>query len=498
MILAQFNHCRRALHTCFHRVTTAFCTILLYGIAHVTAVASPSVMVVDIIPESLSGETNTNSEPDLAVNPADPSQIAASAYLPPPMGGNMSSILISTDGGMTWRCLSTLPIDKISCDVTLGFGGLFNVLYVAALNENWDFLICRTSELAQVRMDDSPLRQLQSGIDQPYIAVATINERDRVFVGANDWNGPTGRTAAVVRSLDGRANSPNSNFTFVPIEFAAPAALRDGAEIRPAISADGKKIYGVFNRLISINGNKRVGDVILVRDDEGGNSGAASFKALHDENGVAGFPVVKARTFLFDADRFPALLGRDRLGGDLAIAVDPQNAETVYLVWGQLLEDQPALNVTRSTNGGQQWSGILHTIRNAKNPGLAINNKGTLAFLYQQVVMDPGGDETWLTKVELTKDDFQNVKSLTLSKFPAAELDSIKGQPRLGDYLRLTAVGDAFYGIFSASNVPDQSRFPCGVTFQRVKDFATKKLLDQDGKEVLSSVDPFFFKVTEE
>ena len=466
-------------------------------------------MVVDIIPEFKSGETNTNSEPDLAVNPANPSQIAASAYLPAVRG--MSSIFISTDGGTTWDCRPAVPIDKISCDVTLGFGGLFNMLYVAALsdfdsNGEHEFVICRSSELAQSRMDDSPLRQSKSGIDQPYMAAATINERDRVFVGVNDWNGPsersngkeTARTAAIVRSLDGTTRSRNGDFTSLPIEFGAPP--QDSAEIRPAISADGKKIYGIFNRLISPpDGNKRVGDVIVVRDDEGGNSGAASFTALHDESGVAGFPVKKARTFLFDLDFFPARLGGDRLGGDLAIAVDPQNADSVYVVWGEVLDGQPALHVNRSTNGGQQWSGILHTIKNAKNPGLAISNKGTLAFLYQQVVTDPGGKETWLTQVELTKDDFQSANPpLTLSRFPAAELDSIVGQPRLGDYLRLTAVGDAFYGIFAASNVPDQSRFPSGVTFQRHANFETKKLLDQDGKEVQSSVDPFFFKVTEQ
>jgi hypothetical protein len=447
--------------------------------------------VVDIIPESLSGETSTNSEPNLAVNPVNPSQIAASAYLPEPMGGKMSSILISTNGGTTWSCRSTVPIDKISCDVTLRFGGL-NMLYVTALNENYDFLICRSNQLANRRMDDSPLRQLQSGIDQPYIAAATINLTDKVFVGANDWYGPPGRTATVVQSLDATRNSPSSPYTRVTIEFASP--LRDDPEIRPAISADGRKVYAVFNRLISINGDRRVGDVIVVRDDNGGgNSGPATFTALPDQNGVAGVPVVKARTFLFDA-----LLGSDRLGGDLAIAVDPRNADTVYLVWGELLQNQPALNVTRSADGGQHWSPPLHTVRNAKNPGLAVNSNGTLAFLYQQVATDPNGEETWYTQVELTKDDFQSANPpLILSKFPTAELASISGQPRLGDYLHLMAVGDVFYGIFSASNVPDLSRFPSGVTFQRHNNSATKKLRDQkDRKDVNPSVDPFFFKVT--
>jgi len=453
--------------------------------------------VVDIIPESLSGETSTNCETNLAVNPANPSQIAASAYLPEPMGGRMSPILISTNGGTTWSCRSTVPIDKISCDVTLRFGGL-NMLYLTALsdpdpNGDYKFVICRSRDLATTPMDDSPLRQLHSGMDQPYVAAAAINRQDSVFVGGNDWNGPPGRTATIVRSLDGTGNPPSSSYTFVPIEFASPAPPRDDPEIRPAISGDAKEVYDVFNCVISINVDRRVGDLIVVRDDNGGNSGPASFMALPDQSGAAGLQVIKARTFLFDP-----LLGRDRTGGDLAIAVDPRNADNVYVVWADLLDGQPVLQVIRSTDAGQQWSSPpLHTVRNAKNPGLAMNTNGTLAFLYQQVVTDSRGEETWFTQVELTKDDFQNVNRLTLSKFPAAELDTISGQPRLGDYLHLMAVGDVFYGIFSASNVPDPSRFPCGVNFQRHNNLATKKLRDQkDHKDVDPSVDPFFFKIT--
>ena len=75
---------------------------------------------------------------------------------------------------------------------------------------------------------------------------------------------------------------------------------------------------------------------------------------------------------------------------------------------------------------------------------------------------------------------FKNRDPFPLSKFPASELDvggglPIVGQPRLGDYLHLLAMGKDFYGIFSASNVPDQSRFPYGVTFQRHKDSADQE-----------------------
>jgi hypothetical protein len=472
----------------------------------VTAARSFSVTVVDIIPESLSGETNMNCEPNLTVNPSDLSQIAASARLPEPMGRKLSVVFVSADGGTTWTCRFTIPIET-SPDVTLRFGGLSNTLYVAALRaydpaKKNKFVICRSNDFANSQMESILDVKQEPLIDQPYIAAAKINQKDRVFVGVNDWSGPPGRTATIVRSLDGTGNQRSRDFTWVPIEFDSPD--RDDPEIRPAISADGKKVYAVFNRVISINGNTRRGDVILVRDDDGGNSGPSSFSALHDQTGVSGFPAVAARTFLFDTDNSPALLGRQRLGGDLAIAVDPGNADKVYLVWGERVNDQPALHVIYSDNGGTNWSPTLRTVMNAINPGLAINTNGTLAFLYQQLVTDPGGVATWYTQLELTKNDFTNVDPFTLSKFPDSELGvggglPIVGQPRLGDYLHLLAMGKDFYGIFSASNVPDRSRFPSGVTFQRHKDFGTKKLLDQqNANEVPFSVDPFFFKVVEQ
>jgi hypothetical protein len=118
-----------------------------------------------------------------------------------------------------------------------------------------------------------------------------------------------------------------------------------------------------------------------------------------------------------------------------------------------------------------------------------------LAFLYQQVVASSGGEEIWRTNLERTKDDFKNVDTKTLSWFPVSEIKIDNGQPQLGDYLHLMTVGNDFYGIFSASNVPDLSRFCCGVTFQRR--FKDGKLLDLDGGEVDPSIDPFFFRVTD-
>ena len=44
---------------------------------------SDIVTVVNIIPNLSSGETNQDSEPNLAVNPANPQEIVATAYTQP-------------------------------------------------------------------------------------------------------------------------------------------------------------------------------------------------------------------------------------------------------------------------------------------------------------------------------------------------------------------------------------------------------------------------------
>src|SRR5260370_42401472 len=97
------------------------------------AAVGPNVLVVNMIPMSLSGETNQDSEPTLAVNPTNPSQIAASAFTPDPGGGDFAPIYVSTDGGNTWILNSIVPSDSASgsmtADITVAFGGSSNLVY---------------------------------------------------------------------------------------------------------------------------------------------------------------------------------------------------------------------------------------------------------------------------------------------------------------------------------------------------------------------------------
>jgi len=179
--------------------------------------------------------------------------------------------------------------------------------------------------------------------------------------------------------------------------------------------------------------------------------------------------------------------------------VHPINKNKVYLVWSDWVNDRVSLHLKYSTDSGQSWSCNKRDIPDAKNPGLAVTAKGTVGFLYQQVVETPEGN-TWMTQLERTTDDFKTTpKPLTLATFPSncplykSGCDDIL----LGDYLHLMSVDKNFYGIFSSNNLPVLLRFPCGVKFQRRTDFNAKKLLDLQGKKVCPSIDPFFFKVEE-
>ena len=118
-------------------------------------------------------------------------------------------------------------------------------------------------------------------------------------------------------------------------------------------------------------------DVVITRDDNWG-SGATPFQAL-GANGK----VIAANRFI----RWNAIMGQERLGGDLAIAVDPNNSGIVWVAWcdrvGGVNGTDWTMHVRRSTDHGLTWSGDLRTITNAKNPALAVNSNSELGLLYQ-------------------------------------------------------------------------------------------------------------------
>ncbi len=479
------------------------------------------VTVVNVIPAAQSGEQHQDSEPNLAVNPSNLQQIAASAFTQSGgvCGANLAPIFTSVNGGLSWAFTCIVPSDAAgsgTSDITLRFGGTSNNLYAGILRRPGSFRlnILRTNNF--VGPGAMTVLVDRNGVDQPYVQVATVPAgpaagTDRAYVGINEWSqrvnaGGTGQTASIDQSLNagGATPPPPSNFGRIVIEArntGAGSAGQDGPPIRPAVHDDGT-VYAVFYRWTAVNVmlTNFTTDVVVVRDDDWG-TGAAPFTALVEPpppagDGLSGVRVVQGRNLPW-ANFSQAGFGQERfVGSNLSIAVDPRNSSTVYVAWADRVGvNDYTLHVRRSTDRGVTWSADdLRTITNATNPALAIGTAGTVGFLYQQVA-GTGAAQRWITHLERTSDGFATIHDLVLANVPA-NAPAVVFTPYIGDYVHLMAPTEDFYGIFSANNTPNVANFPNGVSYQRLADFATNTLLATDSVTAVPvSIDPFFFRL---
>lgn len=462
--------------------------------------AAAQVLVVNMIPRALSGEDHQDSEPTIAVNPANPLQIAASAFTPDPGSGNFAPIFTSVDGGNTWTLKSIVPSStadgSATADITVAFGSASNKLYAGIIrlpvvNDRTRLNILRTDDFTSGAPMKVLVDRTGEGVDQPYVQAATITSgpnkgKDRIYVGDNDFNS-TPNSATIDQSLDAGKKS-KLKFTSVRIESRATSG-QDGPTVRPAIHSDGT-VYAVFHswRTFASGSGEGTADIVVVRDDSGG-SGTKRFVSLVDTgDGKAGVRVVTNVKFNFNG-----FLGQQRTGGDVSIAVDPTNSSVVYVAYNDDVGADYMLHVLRSTDRGVTWSSDLKTLRNALNGALAVNSAGKVGLLYQQLA-GTGAGQRWVTKFESSVNG-TTWSAITLATVPAAA-PLKQFDPYLGDYDHLTSVGADFYGVFCANNTPDKANFPSGVTYLRNANFTSHTLLDVDNATpVHVSIDPFFFKV---
>lgn len=467
------------------------------------------VFLINMIPKSLSAESNQDSEPHLSVNPTNPKQIVATAFTPDPGGGANAPIFVSGDNGNSWTLNSIVPSVAGSGtgtgDITTSLNRDASKLYAAILRKPTG-----AQEFLRANSFNSPtpmtVMASRGSADQPFTHALTMTSgadagKDRLYIGSNDFAAPGGATATIDHSLNAGAASPT--FNTVRIEKRTNAG-QDGAQVRPVAHPDGT-VYAVFYRWVAMTGsfgaNSLVitsADVVVVRDDKGGKSPNPYTALVDPGDGKPGMRVAQGITFPFMRNGTPAT-GQQRLGGSLSIAVDPNNSSVVYVAWC----DKPAgstfmqtLHVRRSMDRGLTWSAQdILTIESATNAALAINDKGKVGLLFQQF-RGLAGDPRWVTRLKRTTDGV-NWDDLILANVSATVPPKVF-DPYIGDYDHLVAVGKDFYGIFSTSNVPNLANFPAGVKYQRNADFGTRKLLRLDNTTVVApSIDPFFFRITE-
>ena len=488
-------------------------------VALVRAVGHDHDSVIDIIPPIDSGETNQDAEPSLAVNPTDPSQIIAGAFLGTGgIGGSSfySEYYISNDGGTAWSNYGSL----ISDDKSLAWlqNGSSFVTGDLKTNGNIETYSGTPSGTFHLINDFGPGTAGTGGtggtggfggnLDQPWIRTGPSGH---VYLAYNNLNlatsaGGGGGTASVNVSNDG-----GTTYTAVVIDkVGSPVAGQDAPAVRVAVN--GSTVYAAFIRWDTFAASDGDGDslynahVVVVRGD---NNGADSFGDL-GTNGTG--VVVAANTDIIgNGNDAPLSVGQERPGANLAIAVDPNNANHLYIAYGNTpgtigTSGTTELIVAESADGGQTWKTVYTTptvtntgslAARSGQPALAVLDDGAVGFLYDNY--DPNTDMLSQHFVT-TSNDFTTTADTVLgteaNSVPASDFE-----PYLGDFFDLQAVGNTFYGVFSASNADNGTlAWISDVTYLRdhtgTPGTASFRLTTGGGGGVGPSIDPYFFTAT--
>jgi PEP-CTERM motif len=449
-----------------------------------TAVRADFIPVIDVIPKTDSAESGQNSEPSIAVNPLNPNQMIAGAFNSELIGNDGGTpFWMSTNKGATWSDFGILG----SSDKTLAWRRDGVAALTVTLNlDNFDPLTTYQSGATNF---GSPINTtpIQSA-DQPWIRTGPSGQ---TYVASNNFNAANagGKTASI-------AVSSNNGVTFgatVVLETVNPAGGQDAPSVRTAVK--GSTVYAAFTRWggAVVDNNQAIfpgSQVVVVKSTNAG----ASFSA--------GVTAATTTGYFANTEDTALTLGQERTSSDIAIAVDPNNADHVVVAYGDagaVNSGVLQLHVAESTDGGATWTQKFTTAASVRSalPALSILANGEIGLLYASY--DPMTDDLSQHFVT-TKNDFATTDNSLLgvqsNGTPLSEFD-----PYLGDFYDLTSVGNEFYGIFSASNGDNgtDALFADAIyqrDFMGTPGTASFNLVDGGGGLVPISIDPYVFSVS--
>ena len=237
------------------------------------------VSVVNMIPNSMSNESQRDAEPNITATFLDPNaDRGLRRSRPTRWAPGNAPIYVSTNGGSTWALNAVLPGGNKTGDTTLRFVGPSNVLYAGILrSDNGDLVILRKPNFTAAGLMDALVTKTND--DQPYVEGATVmagrghGERPRLRRRERLRRRlrPHRDDRPLARRGDRAARRPGSART--RSRRGRPAG-QDGPPIRPAVHLDGT-VYGVYMAWRSAT----TMDIVVVRDDTWGSGRVAVHRA---------------------------------------------------------------------------------------------------------------------------------------------------------------------------------------------------------------------------
>ncbi|MFE0463671.1 Ig-like domain repeat protein [Kitasatospora sp. NPDC058965] len=419
------------------------------------SVRAPGAYVVDV--DAAVGAT-TGGEASLAVNPANPQQIAITRFTFP--WNSNSDLVYSTDGGVTWTDEATIPPPPGVAntaggpnDQTIDFGH-DGTLYGSFLTGGNQIVTGSTTDPTKAASwswnNPTPTTtQLTSAAntnaDQPWLIVnrdPTTASQDDVYVGYQDFRGGVPHDHVAV--------SPNS---------ASPVNItRDNAAGTGALSG------GVINGGLRVAADPRNGTMYALYQQGGGGTQPENVTLMLNRSTDAG------ATWTLGGSTDGIAVSTDNTrqgnsgykfggvnslqGGIDHAAVDPTNGD-VYVAYGADVSGNNQIRIRRLTDNGAGGMTVgaavnVSTSTDAALPSVAVLGDGTIGVLYlTNDGTNASGFPEFSAHLARSTDHGATFGDTVLQSFTTAVGNSGQPTQRLfGDYEQLKAVGTTFYGAF--------------------------------------------------
>jgi len=432
--------------------------LVLLGVAVLVSVnpveGQPPANLVDILTAAGATSTLGNSEPSIAVNPANPQQIAVVAFSDNWGPATNAPVWKSDDGGNTWRKVAQIPQPPSGCagpgDQKIAFNAA-GQLFVAELG-------CTPTDSYIYRQTGAADAALTAGVaygdDQPHLALDTTQTSpcfNRLYSPWLNFN------LAPVRSMDSYSTNSGAAMNAVTVGNSTFANRTTRIAIAPE-----NKAYVIFKTRegsAGVTGFENAHFWVKRSDDCG-----QTWTAL-GANGVSVSGAATVQTFFtlcFGDQTFncinppPTMWGRAR-SSDAWIAVDPGGRGVFASYVSRDNSGFGQIYVARSTDQGATWTStrVTNGTRHSAYPEIAVTDNGTVGVLYIDFIPPTlpstasifrhhfaqsfDGGATWADQI------LQNMDPTT---FANAQNGFI-----WGDYEGLTAYGDTFYGVFTGQSI---------------------------------------------
>lgn len=451
--------------------------LCLFGMSETKA------QLINIATNATDPNNLSDTEPSIAVNPANPLEIVVTTFSEGWGPGLPAPIWRSTDGGNTWTKLFILPQPSPASDgpgdqkVSFDAAGNLHIAELVSGLAPPRCLVFRQTGAAGTNLTAGAFY----GDDQPHLDVdhaAMSPFLGRLYSPWLDF--------APARQRSSNVQSTNGGGTVTNVAVGDNSSFSNRTT-RIALSSDGRAyiIYKTREGTAGAATNFENAHFRAHRTDDGG----VNWNALGGTSGVSVHGATAVETWFTTNFGNPAKgkVARAR-SSDAWIAVDPGDGDVYAAFCDRDASGFGQIFVSRSRDRGATWTRTRVTdgTRHSAFPEIAVAANGTVGVLYIDFD-DSGASTIFRHRFAFSSNNGMTWSTENLQNMDPGPITNATSGFLWGDYEGLTAQGNAFYGVFTGESIGRSTLQLDPIFFTRSAD-PIGSLLAAEGKVTLLRV----------